>query len=259
MLFAAGIGISSIPIFGNEFVSINDYYNHLARTAALLQYAKESAFSSYFLPNWQPLPDLAFDIWVFGLGRIVPITVAGKLFIIATFALILGGVIFLHRLTFMRWSLWPFLTLLLLYNRLFWVGYLNSLFGVALWLHAMSLWVYFHRARPWLRSSILAAAARRLYSNAVCRSDATTAGVYFQIRSLGGGNAAGLAVAGLCRERRHRRTCAAKPGTRRVIARIRVHRVLRTKSVLDPEHPAPPAILRGSPYSDRQAKRRQVN
>ena len=159
LLFAASIGISSIPIFGNEFVSINDYYNHLARTAVLFQSAKESAFSLYFLPNWQPLPNLAFDIWVFGLGRIVPITVAGKLFIIATFALTLGGVIFLHRLTFARWSLWPFLTLLLLYNRLFWVGYLNFLFGVALWLHAMSLWVYFHRARPWLRSSILAAAA----------------------------------------------------------------------------------------------------
>ena len=66
LLFDASTGISSIPIFRNEFVLINDYYKHLARTTVLLQYAKESAFSLYFIPNWQPLPNLAFDIWVLG-------------------------------------------------------------------------------------------------------------------------------------------------------------------------------------------------
>ena len=99
-LFLASLGIAAIPIFSCEFPSINDYFNHLARAAVLLQYNDNPAFSLYFVPNWKPLPNLAFDIWIFGVGRILPIAVAGKLFIVATFALLLGGVIFLHRCTF---------------------------------------------------------------------------------------------------------------------------------------------------------------
>lgn len=163
VLFVVSIGVASVPIFGNQFLSINDYYNHLARTAVLLHYADDPAYSLYYLPNWQLLPNLAFDLWVYALGQILPVTLAGKLFIVAIFALTLSGVIFLHRLTFGRWSLWPFLALLLLYNRLLLVGYLNFLFGVALWLHALSLWVYFRGARAWLRSSILATAALIIY------------------------------------------------------------------------------------------------
>jgi hypothetical protein len=125
----------------------------------LLWYHDNPAFSSYYLPNWKPLPNLAFDIWIFGLGRILPVPVAGKLFVVATFALLLSGVIFLHRFTFEKWSLWPFLALLLLYNRLLLVGYLNFLFGTALWLYALSLWVYFRRTGGAFRISILSMAA----------------------------------------------------------------------------------------------------
>jgi hypothetical protein len=159
VLFVVSIGVASIPVFDNRFLSINDYYNHLARTAILLHYTDEPTFSVYFLPNWQLLPNLAFDIWVCTLGRILPIVLAGKLFIVAIFAFTLGGVIFLHRLTFGGWSLWPFLAVLLLYNRLLLVGYLNFLFGVGLWLHALSLWVRFRDARAWLRVAVLAPAA----------------------------------------------------------------------------------------------------
>ena len=159
VLFVVSIGIASVPIFGNQFLSINDYYNHLARTAVLLHGDGDPTFSRYFLPNWQLLPNLAFDLWVWGLGQILPVALAGKLFIVATFALTLSGVIFFHRLAFGRWSLWPFLALLLLYNRLLLAGYLNFLFGVGLWLHALSLWVRFHDARAWLRSVMMTAAA----------------------------------------------------------------------------------------------------
>jgi hypothetical protein len=142
------LGIAAIPIFSCEFPSINDYFNHLARAAALLWYDDNPEFSSYFLPNWKPLPNLAFDVWIFGLGRILPIVVAGKLFLVATFALLLSGVIFLHRCTFEKWSLWPFLALLLLYNRLLLVGYLNFLFGVGCGYNALSFWFIFAAREP---------------------------------------------------------------------------------------------------------------
>jgi hypothetical protein len=158
-LFVVSLGIASVPIFSCEFPSINDYFNHLARTAVLLWYHDNPAFSSYFLPNWKPLGNLAFDIWIFGLGRFLPVALSGKLFVAATFALLLSGVIVLHRCTFKKWSLWPFLALLLLYNRLLLVGYLNFLFGAALWLYALSFWVYFRSARAALRISVLSISA----------------------------------------------------------------------------------------------------
>ncbi len=158
-LFVVSLGISSIPIFSCEYPSINDYFNHLSRAATLLWYYDDPTFSSYFLPNWKPLPNLAFDIWIFGLGRILPVAVAGKLFVAATFALLLSGVIFLHRCIFEKWSLWPFLALLLLYNRLLLTGYLNFLLGAALWLYALSFWVCLRGARAALRIPVLSIAA----------------------------------------------------------------------------------------------------
>jgi hypothetical protein len=57
--------------------------------------------------------------------------IAGKLFVAASFAMMLGGTICLHRVTFEKSSLWPFLAIVLLYNRLLLVGLLNCLLGLA--------------------------------------------------------------------------------------------------------------------------------
>lgn len=51
VLFIVSIGVASIPIFDNRFLSINDYYDNLARTAVLLHYTDEPNFPLYFLPN----------------------------------------------------------------------------------------------------------------------------------------------------------------------------------------------------------------
>src|SRR5438270_7780838 len=83
LLFVASLGIAAIPIFSCEFPSINDYFNHLARAAVLLRYYDNAAFSLYFVPNWKPLPNLAFDIWIFWFGRILPFVVVGWLFVVA--------------------------------------------------------------------------------------------------------------------------------------------------------------------------------
>src|SRR3974377_861865 len=74
-LFMVSLGFATIPIFSCEFLSINDYLNHLSRAAVLLWYYDDPGVSSYFIPNWKPVPNLAFDIWIFGLGRFLPLPV----------------------------------------------------------------------------------------------------------------------------------------------------------------------------------------
>jgi hypothetical protein len=157
-LIILSIGIAIVPVFSNHTLSINDYLNHLARADVLLHYQHDPAYCRFFISNWSPIPNLALDLWVFVLGQFLPVELAGKLFVAATLALLLSGVILLHRVVFKKWSLWPFLALLMLYNRLLLVGLLNFLFGVGLWLHVLALWIHVRPARAALRAPVLSIA-----------------------------------------------------------------------------------------------------
>jgi hypothetical protein len=164
ILFVCSIGFVALPIFSVQMLSINDYYNHLGRTFVLLHYRDYSTLSEFFLPNWELLPNLAFDSWMVVFGHYLPIEIAGKLFVLTTIALVLSGVVLLHRALFCRWSLWPFLALVFLHNRLLLVGLLNFLFGIGLWLHALALWVYCkRRAGNMVRLAALGCAALVIY------------------------------------------------------------------------------------------------
>ncbi len=81
---------------------------------------------------WRPIPDLAMDAVVPPLMRFMPLIAAGKLFVLATFLLLAGGSALIHRVVFGRWSAWPCLAFLLLYNRILLWGMLNYLFGLGL-------------------------------------------------------------------------------------------------------------------------------
>lgn len=162
-LFVVSVAVATIPIFCNRYLSINDYLNHLARGDVLLRYHSNPAFAQFFAPNWQMLPNLALDLWIVGLGQILPVEIAGKLFVATTLAIPLAGVIFLHRVTFRKWSLWPFLAVVLLYNRMFLAGILNFIFGIGLWLVVFSLWIYLRPARPLIRASVLSLGALTVF------------------------------------------------------------------------------------------------
>jgi hypothetical protein len=125
----------------------------------LLHYDHDQSLTSFFVPNWRLLPNLGFDIWILIFGRVFSVEIAGKLFIATIFALLVSGVILLHRVTFRKWSLWPLLSFVLLYNRPLLSGVLNFLFGVGLWLHVLSLWIYLRGSSPYIRAAFLCLAS----------------------------------------------------------------------------------------------------
>src|SRR6185312_4403226 len=104
--------------------------------------------NAFYAVRWAPLPDLAADLLAPPLIRLgVPLPLAGKAFLVLSFALIAGGTVWLNRIVTARWRWWPLLGFLLLYNRSFLWGFINYLFGLGLALCGLALWLTLER-RP---------------------------------------------------------------------------------------------------------------
>lgn len=144
------------PLSSTVLPPLFDYPNHLARMHLL-----EEGGNVFYAVHWAPLPNLAQDLIVPALGRLVPLEVASKLFVVMIFGLIAGGSIWLNRIATGAWRLWPLLAFALLYNRSFLWGFLNYLFGVGIGLVGAALWLALERQSAWLRilvSSLVALA-----------------------------------------------------------------------------------------------------
>jgi hypothetical protein len=146
----------AVPLFSTVLPPLFDYPNHLARMHVLSEGANQ-----FYDVHWEPLPNLAQDLIVPPLAQLMPLDIASKLFLVATFGLIVGGTIWLNRVATGTWRMWPLLAFLLLYNRMFLWGFLNYLFGIGVALAGAALWLSLERERWWLRilASSLAALA----------------------------------------------------------------------------------------------------
>jgi|HubBroStandDraft_4_1064222.scaffolds.fasta_scaffold00194_18 hypothetical protein len=138
--------LASVPVFSTSLPPLVDYPNHLARFWVLATGGNE-----FYGVHWAPLPNLAGDLIVPPLARVMPLELAGKLFLVAIFALMLGGAIWLNRIATGAWRLWPLLTAALLYNRSFLWGFINYLFGLGIALCGAALWLQLETARAWIR------------------------------------------------------------------------------------------------------------
>jgi hypothetical protein len=171
--FALLLGLASLPVFSSVLPPLFDYPNHLARMRLLVQGGDQ-----YYRVAWAPLPNLAEDLIVPPLARLMPLELAGKLFLVMIFALIAGGVLCLNRAAVGGWRLWPLLAFSLLYNRILLWGFLNYLFGLGVALVGLTLWLALEKR--WVRqralvSSLLALAcffshiaAFGIYTLSVC-------------------------------------------------------------------------------------------
>jgi len=146
-LFVALLAAASLPLVLTDIAPLVDYPNHLARMYLLAMLDQSPALRQFYVAAWRPIPDLAMDVLVPPLLHFMSLATAGKAFIAATFFLLAGGAAALHHAVFRRWSAWPLLAFLLLYNRLLLWGFLNYLFGLGLAFWALAAWIML-RGRP---------------------------------------------------------------------------------------------------------------
>jgi hypothetical protein len=178
--FALLLVLVTLPVFSTVLPPLFDYPNHLARMHLLAE-----GGDRFYRVIWAPLPNLAEDLIVPPLARLMPLGTAGKLFLVMIFALIAGGALCLNRVASGGWRMWPLLAFLLLYNRILLWGFLNYLFGLGVALFGVALWMALEQRRVWQRtlaSALMALvcffshiAAFGVYALAICGVEAPAA------------------------------------------------------------------------------------
>jgi hypothetical protein len=148
VLFAAFTLLISIPVWTHPLPPLSDYVNHLARMHVIATLAKNPQLASFYEINWQAVPNLTMDLIVPLLARVMNIYLAGQVFIVGMFALIISGTMALNRTLIGRWSVTPLFAFPLLYNYVFLVGLMNYIFGIGVALWALAGWVAL-RERAW--------------------------------------------------------------------------------------------------------------
>lgn len=201
-LYAAFYALAAVPVLRAGILPLVDYPNHLARMQLLASLPHDAALQRFYALAWRPIPDLAMDAIVPLLLPVVSLALAGKLFVLLVFLVVTGGAAVLHRVVCRRWSPWPLLAFLVVYNRLLLWGMLNYLFGLGVALLALAGAVALSR-----RGAVLRLAAGTAFAFVVFFAHLAAFGVYAVLwlghevgvvlrrRDGWGGAAARLAVA----------------------------------------------------------------
>ncbi|HKX07161.1 MAG TPA: hypothetical protein VJN67_03175 [Stellaceae bacterium] len=151
------------PLYWASVPPLVDYPNHLARMWILAQNGALPELASNYSVDWRVLPDLAMDLVVPPLTQILPLEIAGRIFIALTLLSLLAGTVVLHRTLQGRVGFWPLAALLFLYNAAVFWGFLSCLFGIGIFLLAFSGWVASRHWRSAPRIALFGTVATALF------------------------------------------------------------------------------------------------
>jgi len=142
---------------------LGDYLNHLARMHVLVSIAYSADLQRAYQVHWTPIPYLAMDAVVPLLAHILPIYLAGKIFVLACVVMPVAGTACLHIAVHRRLSLVPLAAWLVSYNTLLEFGFLNYLFSLGIALMLFAAWIVTTFWPRWRRAALFAPLVLALY------------------------------------------------------------------------------------------------
>ncbi len=152
-----------LPIWTQQYLPLQDYPNHLARSYIFSRIGTSDILSTYYDAKLKLVPNLAMDLIVPPLASLFNIFIAGKLFISISLTLITSGGFLLYREIHRKSDIFAFAPFLFLYNQILSKGFLNYLFGVGLLMWTLYFWVKFRENHTFLRSIFFAACGFAVY------------------------------------------------------------------------------------------------
>lgn len=157
------LALSVAPILVAEYPPLNDYPFHLARVRIIEAIGSGGFHGGYYDLRSFLIPNIAMDVVVLGMSRVMSLETAGRVFLVVTQALTLLGSAWLHRAATGRSSLWPLVASLFLHNWILLFGFLNFQFGLAVMLWGLGTWIRIRQARVAVRLLVGAAIAIVLF------------------------------------------------------------------------------------------------
>lgn len=152
-----------MPIWDSLIPPLLDYPDHLARAYVIANHQTIPELSQYYRVEWGLIPNLASDLIVPILCRIMPIYNAGAAFLSISILVTVSGVAILHRLVHREWSPWSFLVFFFIFNSAFLLGFVNYVFGVGVALWGFIAWLTLRDKHPALAVVVCTTVALALF------------------------------------------------------------------------------------------------
>jgi hypothetical protein len=113
----------------------------MARISILAHWQQWPSLHEFYEVRSFLLPNIGTDLLMLGAAKLMPLELAGRAMVALTLATMLSGTVALHWSLYRRFSIWPLIGALFLYNWIFIFGFLNYLFGVGLMLWGLAIWI----------------------------------------------------------------------------------------------------------------------
>ena len=130
-----------LPLLLVEMPPLLDYPNHLARVDVLRHLRTDPFLAERYTASLTPVPNLLMEAVMLPLASVLPLYVAGRVYMALAGALTLIGAVLLNRTLFGRWSLWPLCSALFIYNATLIGGFMSFSLGLGFLLIGLSLWI----------------------------------------------------------------------------------------------------------------------
>ncbi len=143
------------PVWSISYPPLLDYPNHLARVF-VLAHLKDPAyhFTDWYRADWGPFPYLGMDLILVSLQRVLPVAIAGKVFLSLCLLAVPLSIWWLVRTANPGHDWLALWGLLLSYNLFFLEGFVNYAFGMAACFVTITLWLRY-LDQPTLRRWLL--------------------------------------------------------------------------------------------------------
>lgn len=149
--FGVLTGIVLVPVFLAAIPPLADYVNHLARMHVIAVQGKDPFLDAFYKIEWQIIPNLAMDLIVPPLSRLMDVYRAGQVFTALTVLAIVTGPMVVHKALFGRLNVFSLTAFVVVYNGIFLFGMMNFLLGVGLAMWGLAAWIAMREKTLWLR------------------------------------------------------------------------------------------------------------
>jgi len=147
MLALALTGVLILALCFVRTPAMVDYVNHLARMYLLAQ----PHISHAYVVTWLPYPNLAMDLAVPALARLLPVDVAARIFLALVYGLVVSGAMAVERVVKGRDGFAGLCAVLVLFSVPFAWGLINFCFGLGVALWGFAAWLAARDCPLWQR------------------------------------------------------------------------------------------------------------